>query len=305
MSRAGGAGEASAVTGRLPGIAGDYYGRATRRLENAACWLEVITGGGPRIVGFGLRGQPNILTETPATVWDSGYGPYELLGGHRLWVAPESPECSIPDSEGLTVSAAMGGLRLVGAVESPTGLRREMEVHLDRDAAAVAIRHVLTNEGSRTLDLAPWAITQLRLGGVAVVTLPGPATEHFLTPNQILVLWPYATWTDARLSLGDRTLAVIAKPAARFKIGCLSRTGSAGYLRDGLLFVKRFDAAVGAPHADMGTNVQIYCDEGTIELESLGPLVRLAPGDSVTHAERWELRDIGEGADVAAVAALL
>jgi hypothetical protein len=55
----------------------------------------------------------------------------------------------------------------------------------------------------------------------------------------------------------------------------------------------------------MGTNAQIYCDEVSIEIESLGPLVRLGPGDSVTHEERWELREIGEGTDVAGIAATL
>jgi hypothetical protein len=55
----------------------------------------------------------------------------------------------------------------------------------------------------------------------------------------------------------------------------------------------------------MGTNLQIYCDEGTIEIESLGPLVRLAPGESVAHDEHWELLELGQTADLAAAAALL
>ena len=289
----------------LPGVAGDYYGRATRRLENAHCWIEVLSSAGPRIVGFGLRGASNLLAEAPLAGWDSGYGHYDLLGGHRFWFAPESPECSFPDGEGLTMSAVPGGLRLVGAVQMPTGLRKEIEVRLLPDGAGASIRHGMTNQGLRTLDLAPWAITQFRLGGVAVVTLPPRPVQHGVAPNQVLALWSYATWTDERLSLGERVLTVAGTAGAPFKLGCLSRTGSVGYLREGILFVKRFDPAVGAPHADMGTNAQIYCDDVSIEIESLGPLVRLGPGDSVTHEERWELREIGEGTDVAAIAATL
>jgi hypothetical protein len=138
-----------------------------------------------------------------------------------------------------------------------------------------------------------------------MVSLPAPPTKHSVAPNQILALWSYATWTDERLSLGERVLTVAGRAGAPFKIGCLSGTGSVGYLREGVLFVKRFEPAVEALHADMGTNLQIYCDDGSVEIESLGPLVSLGPGESVTHEERWELREIGEGTDVAGVAALL
>ncbi len=293
----------------LPGVSGDYHGRPTRRLENARCWVDVLAVGGPRIVGFGMRGGANVLAETPDATWDSGHGLYELLGGHRLWVAPETADCSVPDSTGLTlrsISDADGpAVRLVGAIEVPTGLRKTFEVRLDAESAVVSVRHILTNEGSRTLDISPWPITQLRTGGVAVVPLPTASSEHRLNPNQLVVLWPYAAWTDDRLHLGERAATLTANPAPPFKIGFRSTTGSVGYLRDGVLFVLRFDAALGSARPDLGCNLEIYSDERTLELESLGPLVRLGPGDSTTHDELWELRNVGPGADAAGVAELL
>ena len=286
-----------ASTDGLPGVPGDYHGRRTRRLESAQCWVEVLAEGGPRIVGFGLRGEPNLLAETPQISWDAGHGLYELLGGHRLWFAPESPDCSVPDSTGLTLSSIpdAGGpaVRLVGAVQGPTGLRKTIEVRLDLGSAAVSLRHTFANEGSRTFELSPWPITQLRTGGVATVELPAPIAEHVVKPNRLLVLWPYAAWSDERLEIGDRSLTVTARPGRSFKIGCLSTTGEVVYLREGVLFTKRFEPAVDAPRPDLGCNVEIYCDERTIELESLGPLVRLGPGDSVSHDERWDLRRVG------------
>ncbi len=286
------------VPGRpgVPGTPGEYYGRPTLRLESAHCWIDVLAVGGPRIVGFGLAGGGNVLGESPQASWDHGHGLYELLGGHRLWFAPETRECSVPDSTGLTVApiadAAGPAVRLIGAVEAPTGVRKTVEVRLDPESAAVSIRHTIANEGSGTLELSPWPITRLPLGGVATVELPAPTAEHVLNPNQLLVLWPYATWSDPRLAIGERSLTVTATPGAPFKIGCLSTAGAVSYLREGVLFSKYFDPAVAAPHSDMGCNLEIYCDQGTIELESLGPLVRLAPGDSVTHDERWELRRV-------------
>lgn len=301
MTAAGNAGSAGAADG-LPGLACDYHGRPTRRLVGAGCWVEVLAEGGPRIVGFGLAGGPNVFSEAPDLSWDVGYGRYELLGGHRLWFAPESPECSVPDSTGLTLAALPGmeggaaGVRLAGAIEPPTGLRREIEVRLDPASPAVSIHHVLRNEGSRTLEFSPWPVTQLCLGGVAFVALPAVVAEHAMKPNQLLALWQYTSWSDERLSLSEGLLTVAARPGPPFKIGCLGTTGRVGYVREGVLFVKRFDPAPESPHADLGCNVEIYCDHGTIELESLGPLVRLGPGESVAHDERWELHEVGESA---------
>jgi hypothetical protein len=114
-------------------------------------------------VGFGLPGEGNVLVEAPDVSWDNGYGKFELLGGHRLWCAPESPECSVPDSTGLTLApipdAGGPALRLAGATEAPTGLRKTVEVRLDPESAAVSVRHEIRNMGSRTFEVSPWAIT--------------------------------------------------------------------------------------------------------------------------------------------------
>ena len=146
----------------------------------------------------------------------------------------------------------------------------------------MSLHHVLTNEGSRSLEIAPWPITQLRLGGVAVVPLPPADEVPDRRPNQLVVLWPYASGTDARLRIGDHRMTVTARPDKPMKVGCLSATGIAGYLLDGLLAVLRFDPARGSVHPDLGVNLEVYADDRTIELESLGPLVRLAPGESVS-----------------------
>ena len=283
----------SAVPGPLPGVPGERHGWATRLLENGYCWLEVLAGGGPRIVGFGLAGEPNLLAETPESRWDAGHGMFELVGGHRLWFAPESPDCSVPDATGLEMSSIRGGIRLTGAFEPPSGLRKSMEIELDPGSAAVEVRHILVNQGTRTLELSPWAITQLRLGGVAAVELPAAVPYHAVAPNGLLVMWPYASSADQRLGISEHALTVRALPGDPFKLGCLSATGEVGYALDGVLFLKRFEAGVDLPHADMGCNVEIYADKSTIEIETLGPLVSLAPGQSTIHVERWSASRTG------------
>jgi len=193
----------------------------------------------------------------------------------------------------LDVSRAEREFGFRAATPFDAGLRKTIEVRLARITATVLVRHILANEGDRSRELSPWPITQLKGGGVATVGLPERTSAHDVTPNQLVVLWPYSSWTDDRLVLGELTLTVSAAPGEPFKVGCLSHEGVVNYRRDGLSFTKRFEPALGSAHADMGANVEIYCDERGIELESIGPLVTLAPGESVTYDERWELRRVG------------
>ena len=62
-----------------------------------------------------------------------------------------------------------------------------------------------------------------------------------------------------------------------------------GYLNGGTLFVKRFTFQEGKPYPDQGCSFETFTNEDMLEIESLGPLVKLAPGDSVELLERWEL----------------
>jgi hypothetical protein len=39
----------------------------------------------------------------------------------------------------------------------------------------------------------------------------------------------------------------------------------------------------------MGSSVEVFTNEAMTELETLGPLVNLAPGEHVEHIETWDL----------------
>jgi hypothetical protein len=45
----------------------------------------------------------------------------------------------------------------------------------------------------------------------------------------------------------------------------MNRTGWTGYLRNGVLFLKRFEPKPALPHVDLGCSVETYCDDGFIE----------------------------------------
>lgn len=276
---------------------GIFYGLPTGALDNGLLRLEYLATAGPRLVRLFLAGVAgNLLAEAPDWTWPTPYGPFRVYGGHRLWHAPESmPRTYVPDNEGLVVQEVAGGVRLVGPIEGPTGIRKTIEICMEAGRPALTLRHRLENAGAWPVELAPWAITQMPLGGTAILPQPtDPVDGAGLLPNRHLVLWPYSRWSDERLRLGDGVIAVRANPlAAPFKLGYRNEHGWIAYLRAGLLFVKRFALPEGRPYPDRDCNVEVYCNDRVIELETLAPLGRLEPGQAATHTEQWELfRDL-------------
>jgi hypothetical protein len=270
----------------------DFHGLPTRTIGNAHLSLSFLAQAGPRLVRLQLAGAPdNLLVEIPEQRLPTPYGDYHLWGGHRLWHAPEAmPRSYIPDDAGLAVEEWPGGARLSGPVEVATGIRKQIEIQLDPSAPALTLTHRLENAGIWAVELAPWAITQLPLGGMVVLPQTvGPLDAANLLPNRQLVLWPYARWDDPRLVLGEDFILIRPEARPPFKLGYLNRRGWAGYLRDGVFLLKRFALPGADAYPDFGCNVESYCNPYFVELESLGPLSRLEPGESVAHVERWEL----------------
>ncbi len=68
------------------------------------------------------------------------------------------------------------------------------------------------------------------------------------------------------------------------------------------MFVKRFDYREGANYPDLGTRYQTFSNEDMLEMETVGELVTLKPGESAELVESWELHanvpDVKSEADV-------
>lgn len=270
-----------------------FYGLPTRTIQNRYLRLEFLADAGPRLVRLSLAGsKDNLLVEIPDERVDTPYGPFYLRGGHRLWHSPEAfPRSYIPDNNGLQVEEIPGGVRLVGTTEQATGIQKMMEIRLDDERPAMSVDHQLTNMGIWPVELSPWAISQLPMGGIMVLPqVMAPLDSDGLLPNRQLVLWPYTSWHDPRLELQDDLILIRAQALLPpIKIGYLNRAGWLGYLRAGTLLRKRFDLQADRLYPDFGCNVESYCNDKFIELETIGPLVRLQPGEATTHRERWEV----------------
>jgi hypothetical protein len=266
----------------------------TRKLMNRHLRLEFLEKAGPRIVGLYADGSSqNLLAELPyLEPLITPYGPYHFHGGHRLWHSPEAfPRTYIPDNEGLTIRESSQAVILTGQAEPVTGIQKSIEISIPLDRPTVVLTHRLINHGLWPVELAAWAITQLPLGGMAIFPQQvGPLDATGLLPNRQLVLWPYSRWQDKRLVLNDDYIIMRANPdLPPLKIGYFNRSGWIGYLRNKVLLVKRIEVKADLRHADINCNIESYCNNAFIELETLGPITVLDPGQSTAHVETWEI----------------
>ncbi|HMN62802.1 MAG TPA: hypothetical protein PJ988_20720, partial [Anaerolinea sp.] len=147
----------------------------------------------------------------------------------------------------------------------------------------------LENHGVWPVELGAWAITQMCMGGVAILPVRKPGVVEGLLGDRQVAFWPYADLKDDRFHMENDWFLVdgASKPHA-FKVGAYNPCGWVAYFYKPYLFVKRF-TPVGGQYADFGCNAEVYVMDKFIEVETQGPLTVLQPGGSMIHVEEWEL----------------
>jgi hypothetical protein len=119
-----------------------------------------------------------------------------------------------------------------------------------------------------------------------------PMEPDALIPTRSIVLWPYTRLTDPRLRIADDGVTLDASVdagGARLKVGVPDAVGRVSYTRDGWRFTKHVSPGGAAASLDLGATMQAFADGRCAEIETLGELRRLAPGDAVEHHELWEV----------------
>jgi hypothetical protein len=271
------------------------------RLSNGEAELILTLDVGPRIISYRLADGKNVFVELADQMGKSGESEWVARGGHRLWVAPEDlTRTYAPDNRSIKyIELPDGAIRLT---QNPDGfgIQKEMDVQLASRGTKVTVTHRIKNAGEKETDLAPWALSMMAPGGVEIIPLPpkrphpGPPknakspAEYW--PNQLMVVWPFTDFQDPRWNFGSKyiTLRHDAKRGPT-KLGLAHQLGWIGYLNQGTLFIKRIPFELGKMYADLGCNFETFSNQEMQEIESLGPMVKLGPGKSVEHVERWEL----------------
>lgn len=279
------------------------------KLTNGEVELVVTTDIGPRIMRYGFVGGDNILGEVPPTSTDKNA--WNAWGGHRVWIAPEGqPKSYGPDNSPIKHTAiGANGVRLEQPTEAGTQIQKSLTVTLDAKGSGVTVQNTLTNRGQKPFELSVWALTIMNPGGTAIVPQePYKTHADALLPARPLALWHYTDLSDRRFAIGPKFIRLATDGTMKEpqKIGIGNKVGWAAYARSGLVFVKKIVYQENQPYPDYGANVQVYTEANFIEVESLGPIVTLKPGQSADHVEKWTLhRNVNVGKSEAEVDAAL
>lgn len=273
------------------------------RLTNGKVELIVSLDVGPRILSYRLADGTNVFNEYPDQLGKTGETDWKIRGGHRLWVSPEDPARTyVPDNGPVHHEILGPGKARVWLDPDPKfKLGKEIAIELAAEGTGVKLTHKITNASEAPTELAIWALSVMRPGGIEMIPLPDKAphpggsanaTAEMFAPSFPLTSWSYTDFTDPRYTFGSNAILLRqdeTKPAT--KIGLTNRLGIAAYVNDGVIFIKRFPYLKDETYPDFNSNYETYTDQGMLEMESLGPLVTLEPGRSVEHVETWELME--------------
>jgi hypothetical protein len=253
----------------------------------------IVTGDiGPRIMHYGFARGQNFFKEFAGQLGKSGEAAWQPRGGHRLWIAPEDAVKSYaPDNAPIRIDVAGDVLEATGPVEPLTGLEKKMVVKMASAGTAVEVIHQVRNAGGQPCEIAAWAPTMFAQGGVGIHGFP-PRGRHpeIVAPTNPLVMWAFTDLADVRWRLSKKYLVLQQDPANPVpqKLGSYNRHTWGAYLLSSELFLKRFEAVAGpAAYPDYGCTFEMFTNADFLELETLGPLTVLAPGQTVTHTEHW------------------
>ncbi len=264
------------------------------RMTNGQIELILTADVGPRIIRLGFVGEENEFHEHADQVGQTGGDEWRNYGGHRLWHAPEvHPRTYFPDNFPIEVRAEGGYLHAIQPVEETTGIQKEIEIRMAADAPRIEVLHRLRNKNPWAVELAAWALSVMAAGGHAIIPMPPRAKQSSgtLQPTHPLVLWSYTDFRDPRWTLGFKYVLLRQGdgPAGVQKVGMMVPDGWSAYLRNDHLFVKKFDVVTDATYPDFGSSVETFTNPELLEVETLSPLTKLAPGATVEHRERWWL----------------
>ena len=268
-------------------------------LSNGTVELVVLADVGPRIIRFALSGGENQFHEFENQAGLRGGNGFRLYGGHRLWVWPEVERTYFPDNSpvDVTITAASATFTAAAEAEAPgTCLQKSISIELSEQGSVVHLNHSITNRSAEPTELAPWTPTVMRPSGRGILPFPPRAAmdkDHFQSISP-LTLWSFTDFSDSRWRVGQNFLQLIQqeKPVGRFPeqmSGLFNPAGWGAYVRSGYLFLKRAAPVPQARYPDFGCNFELFTNSEFLELESLGPLVTLQPGETVTYAEDWWL----------------
>ncbi len=255
---------------------------------NGIVELYIPLSYGIRIAHFSFCGGENVFWEQPADMQELTKDGWRIRGGHRLSVSPEDNRAYFPDNdpidcrvEGDTICLAQRSDRFQKVIKS-------MAITFGEDAS-VQVVHRIQNTDAADRECALWPISVMAPGGTEHIPLK--ICDNGDHPSHWFSLWDHTNFGDPRATyLKDEIILSHRRSKNVYKIGVSRINGPAWYENHGVIFEKDFAVTDGIPYPDNQVSYETFLCDYMVEMESLSPLYRIAPGEAREHTEVWRLR---------------
>ena len=266
------------------------------KISNGACELIITLEVGPRLLHFAPPGGQSVFKLFDEQLGQSGEAGWQSRGGHRLWLGPEAfPFSYFADNGFVDHTIWPNGAVTLSTPPEPSGFQKQMDVTMDEKAAKVRVNHRIINAGEKAGRVAAWMLSVMAPGGVCLMPQPMSKAHPGLgpgdfAPDRTMVLWPFTDLSDGRWFLGKQfwTLRQDENLGAT-KMGLNNGMPWAAYFLNGTLFAKKFPHEPHGIYPDRNSNFEAFSNEEMLEIETLGPIHTLEPGESLEQVEEWEL----------------
>ena len=256
-------------------------------VDNGVIELGVPLSFGIRITHLSFLGEGNVFFVQPKEMEDFSLpSGWRVHGGHRLWVAPESPDNYYPDNDPIEYEVKGNTVRLVQKNDPLLSLAKRVDITLKGNR--VTVTHRILNTGEAKKRVALWGVSSLQAGGV--ITVPLAVREDGYDPNLHISAWDYTDLGDERLHFGKEEVRIEARPGARkLKIGVGHPAGPVVYENGDTVFKKIIPLYSDKVYTDGGVSLETFVSNHMTEIEGLSPLKTVSPQKTASYTETWEL----------------
>lgn len=296
-------------------------------LQNDDAKAVILPRAGGRIISFESHGRewlwrnPELISdsweflEDPARAQEAtDLGTWKNWGGDKSWPAPQGwstdaewagpPDPVLDSGEYKATIIDEGRECLLRSAPDPrTGLEIERRIRLPKSGAILSVDTKMTNASQEEKTWACWTVTQ-----VNTEVEPGEKSP-WVQVGALEDIEPVVLFEALGRPRAEALQNNAWKVPVERVVGKLGFPGANGVLNvifdNGLYFRQKFNVETDKPYPDRGSRAEIWMQFPTetpieslnglsltgtlVEIEALGPLSRLMPGESTSLHVEWSV----------------
>ena len=267
-------------------------------LKNKQVRVVLDPNVGGRVLSYELNGK-NILFENPSLngkTWKKDNPTFEVSGG-RFDIGPEQTTPFRASFHNTWKGEITGNnsVRLTSEKDTLLGVQLIREFYLDENSSHLKCIQHIKNISDTIQNYAHWSRTFAKGGGICLV----PLNPKSRLPKGYAIYQYKTTLIDFNppeehaLRTREGVLEILDTPKHPKFVMDSSQGWIAYNSKDDLLFIKKFEANENGIYGDMLSNqvsIWYYKDE-KCEIEPIGPLETILPGEIASFTEDWWLME--------------